>query len=119
MFISADTGGLLGLCLGFSVISGVEFIYFMTMRAYWHTVRRRAAGKRIANKFMGTLEFGKTKNQDTNANKCIEPNNTSVKHRILHKNRADSVSAPYYIWNDKIYNNEFTRFYTDPYSKPY
>ncbi|CAL8109591.1 unnamed protein product [Orchesella dallaii] len=47
----ANTGGILGLCLGFSVLSGVEVIYFITLRAFWKHCRRRMVGRRVANKF--------------------------------------------------------------------
>lgn len=33
--IPASTGGLLGLFMGFSVLSLVEILYFVSMRPYW------------------------------------------------------------------------------------
>lgn len=48
----ANTGGILGLCLGFSVLSGVEVVYFITLRSFWKFCRRRMIGRRLANKFV-------------------------------------------------------------------
>ncbi|CAL8109590.1 unnamed protein product [Orchesella dallaii] len=49
----ANTGGLLGLCLGFSVLSAVEVIYFLTIRAFWQICwKRRSRAKRVAAKFI-------------------------------------------------------------------
>lgn len=31
----AACGGLLGLCLGISALSIIEFLYFFTLRLYW------------------------------------------------------------------------------------
>jgi hypothetical protein len=39
---AANTGGLLGLCLGFSGLSLIELIYFYTLRAWCRTRRRRS-----------------------------------------------------------------------------
>lgn len=35
-------GGLLGLCLGFSVLSLIEFIYYATLRLYWTLRKQRS-----------------------------------------------------------------------------
>lgn len=37
--IAANTGGLLGLFMGFSVISIIELLYFMTIRPYCNYLR--------------------------------------------------------------------------------
>lgn len=39
LLIVANTGGLLGLFMGFSVVSIIELIYFMTFRPYCARVR--------------------------------------------------------------------------------
>ncbi|CAL8093922.1 unnamed protein product [Orchesella dallaii] len=36
----ANTGGLMGLCLGFSGLSLMEVIYFLTLRAWWKSRRK-------------------------------------------------------------------------------
>lgn len=38
--VAANTGGLLGLFLGFSFLSAVEALYFLTLRL-WCSFRRR------------------------------------------------------------------------------
>ncbi|CAG7722532.1 unnamed protein product [Allacma fusca] len=55
----ANTGGLLGLCLGFSALSAVEIIYFFSLRWYWQRVRRREIGRKIAMKFVDSLKKGR------------------------------------------------------------
>lgn len=42
----ANTGGILGLCLGFSILSGVEVLYFLTLRLFWKRCRKRMLRKR-------------------------------------------------------------------------
>jgi amiloride-sensitive sodium channel len=39
-FVTANTGGLLGLFLGFSFLSAVEAIYFITIRL-WCSINQR------------------------------------------------------------------------------
>ena len=41
----------MGLCLGFSGLSAMEVLYFLTLRAWCRTRRRRAIGARVAQKF--------------------------------------------------------------------
>ena len=48
---TANTGGLMGLCLGFSGLSAMEVIYFLTLRAWCRTRRRRTIGAKVAQKF--------------------------------------------------------------------
>jgi hypothetical protein len=43
----ANTGGLLGLCLGFSGLSLLEIIYFITLRLYCQTQRGRSMGLKM------------------------------------------------------------------------
>jgi hypothetical protein len=45
-FLTASFGGIVGLCMGFSLLSGAEFIYFFTIRM-WIDVWR---GKKMKNK---------------------------------------------------------------------
>ena len=41
LLISAAFGGLVGLCIGFSILSGVEIIYWFTIRLYLDYCRRK------------------------------------------------------------------------------
>ncbi|OXA61991.1 Pickpocket protein 28 [Folsomia candida] len=43
----SNTGGLLGLCMGFSVLSVMEIIYFFTLRLYCQTRSGRNLGHRV------------------------------------------------------------------------
>lgn len=43
----AQTGGILGLFLGFSVISLIEIIYFMTLRPITGYLRKRRVDNRL------------------------------------------------------------------------
>ena len=38
---SANFGGIVGLCMGFSILSGFELIYFFTARLYTDKRRKR------------------------------------------------------------------------------
>ncbi|XP_048482172.1 pickpocket protein 28 isoform X3 [Plutella xylostella] len=38
---STNTGGLLGLCMGFSMMSFIELIYFLTLKALCATIKRK------------------------------------------------------------------------------
>ena len=40
--IISNIGGLLGLCLGFSIISLLEIVYFFTARLYYNIVTPRS-----------------------------------------------------------------------------
>lgn len=40
-------GGILGLCLGFSFLSGVEVVYFLTLRSMWKYCRSRSLKRRL------------------------------------------------------------------------
>lgn len=44
-FVAANTGGLLGLFMGFSVVSIIEIFYFMSVRPYCAVKRRLRVGK--------------------------------------------------------------------------
>jgi len=46
----ASTGGLLGLCLGFSVLSLLEIIYFITIRAWFNIAYKKRALLRFQQK---------------------------------------------------------------------
>jgi len=52
-FTLASVGGLLGLCLGFSALSAVELIYFLTIRP-WSKPRREHLWKLIHQAFNNT-----------------------------------------------------------------
>lgn len=39
-FISANTGGLLGLFMGFSFLSAIEVIYFISLRLWCATLKK-------------------------------------------------------------------------------
>lgn len=49
MTLSANTGGLLGLFMGFSVVSVIEFVYFFTMRPYYMSKRDKELVERAKN----------------------------------------------------------------------
>lgn len=44
---TANTGGILGLCLGFSVLSLLEIVYFITLRLYCQTRRGKMIGHKV------------------------------------------------------------------------
>lgn len=46
----AICGGLLGLFVGMSALSAIEFIYYGSLRYYWEERRKRADAKKAANK---------------------------------------------------------------------
>ena len=39
--LTAYLGGLLGMCMGFSLLSAIEFVYFFTARLYYNHVALR------------------------------------------------------------------------------
>ena len=41
VFVTANIGGLMGLCMGFSLLSFFEFIYFFTMRWIFLLFRKK------------------------------------------------------------------------------
>lgn len=45
----ANIGGLLGLFLGFSVLSLIEIVYFSTLRVWWKIRYNRQINARITN----------------------------------------------------------------------
>lgn len=45
----ANIGGILGLCLGFPILSGVEVLYFFTLRAFWKICRKRTFNSKAKN----------------------------------------------------------------------
>jgi len=52
LFYAANTGGLLGLCLGFSGLSAVEILYFFTIRLWFRkNGARPSLGRRIKWRF--------------------------------------------------------------------
>lgn len=74
--LTANTGGILGLCLGVSILSGVEVIYFFTLRACWKFCRKRAFKKKThkqhedqkTNSYLHQLLFQKQSNKVINLN---------------------------------------------------
>ena len=48
VFLSAAFGGVVGLCTGFSIISGAELIYFFTLR-FWIDILWRKKNKKKRN----------------------------------------------------------------------
>jgi hypothetical protein len=52
----------MGLCLGFSGLSVIEVIYFLTLRAWYRTKNNRQAFKRRITKKIGNPGSAKTKN---------------------------------------------------------
>lgn len=49
----ANTGGLLGLCLGFSGLSVMEVVYFLTLRLLCRRRRKRHTVKELTGKVVG------------------------------------------------------------------
>ncbi|OXA44461.1 Pickpocket protein 28 [Folsomia candida] len=45
----SNTGGLLGLCMGFSVLSILEILYFFTLRLYCQTRSGRTTGQKMTS----------------------------------------------------------------------
>jgi len=46
----------MGLCLGFSGLSAMEVIYFLTLRAWWSSQRKKNFTQRIAKRFKDLWE---------------------------------------------------------------
>lgn len=63
LHFSANTGGLLGLFMGFSLVSIVEIIYFMSLRPYYahmrHYQSHRGAIRQLWQKLKQSLGFKK------------------------------------------------------------
>lgn len=41
-FLTANTGGLLGLFMGFSLLSVIEIVYYFIIRIWWRVWRKKA-----------------------------------------------------------------------------
>jgi hypothetical protein len=89
----ANTGGLMGLCLGFSGLSAVEVIYFCTIRLWFKRKRLRHRGKRIAMKFVRALKSigGRLSSRSTSAG-VVGKEITLQKHTIPILTTAQSLS---------------------------
>lgn len=48
LFLKANTGGLLGLFMGFSVVSSVEILYFISIRLYCRQIHYKKVAKQKA-----------------------------------------------------------------------
>lgn len=80
---TANTGGLLGLFMGFSVISISELLYFMTIRPYCNYIRISEKRRRTFGRI-----FRKVRNLRLKKKSEIIPNAPATKH-------VDSVVFPY------------------------
>lgn len=76
----------MGLCLGFSILSGVEVLYFFTLRAFWKFCRKRAIKKKTkqleetkTNSYLRQLLFQKKSSKVVNVN----PNTIPIYAREL------------------------------------
>jgi hypothetical protein len=49
--VKANTGGLLGLFMGFSLLSIIEIFYYFTLRLWWRILKRKKA-KNDKNRFI-------------------------------------------------------------------
>lgn len=58
--ISGNFGGLLGLCVGFSLVSIIEIVYFMTVRLYQNITSTNS----IAQSLEPTKTYHKTESVD-------------------------------------------------------
>lgn len=47
LFSLANIGGLLGLFMGFSVLSVIEIVYFLTLRPYYINQRQKSLLERV------------------------------------------------------------------------
>ena len=54
LYFSAACGGIIGLCVGFSLLSGVELIYFFTLRMWVDHRRAQSKKKKVAVSANGT-----------------------------------------------------------------
>ncbi len=72
----------MGLCLGFSILSGVEVLHFGTLRAFWKLCRKRAFRKKTqkqeqnqkTDSHLNKLLF----QRPTNKVICLNPNTIPV-----------------------------------------
>jgi len=73
----ASTGGLLGLCLGVSVLSAIEAIYYCTLRLFWKLRYRERTVQTMVKKFTEILK-----------RKIRRPEDDNVKNNFLINERA-------------------------------
>lgn len=83
-FYLANTGGLLGLFMGFSVISLIEILYFITFRPYCDHKRKH---KKSAKKLNG---------KETNHNKIRGNDLTEHKIWYIRKNQSRNLFNAHY-----------------------
>ncbi|OXA47357.1 Pickpocket protein 28 [Folsomia candida] len=73
----SNTGGLLGLCMGFSVLSILEIVYFLTLRLYCQSRSGRNISRKLAKR--GKKIWGEVKHccrhKDTGEEKIFYYNN--------------------------------------------
>lgn len=84
LLLSANTGGLLGLFMGFSVISISELFYFMSIRPYCNYLRISEKRRRL---FGGV--FQKVRNLR------IKKKSEVVTQEFLKKNHVHNTVFPY------------------------
>lgn len=63
---TANTGGLLGLFMGFSVVSIVEIVYFMSVRPY--CASRRSKSKEVDTNIVTTISAANNDKNDSKEN---------------------------------------------------
>jgi hypothetical protein len=75
----ASTGGLLGLCLGVSILSGVEAIYYCTIRVFCKFCGRRQNKNTelLVTKFINTIRR-KARSGDKNRTISVNPNGMPI-----------------------------------------
>lgn len=87
---AASTGGLLGLCLGFSGLSLMEVLYFLTLRLWCRRRRKRQIVTKIANKLLGLWRRGKGKEMAKKGdNKTTFVMNGWENERIVNESQGD------------------------------
>ncbi|XP_035705890.1 pickpocket protein 28-like isoform X2 [Folsomia candida] len=90
----ANTGGLLGLCLGFSGLSAIELLYFYTLRAWCRTRRKKTIWAIVAMKLhrMWLRTRSDTYNNDNSQTNGSNPSFVS-EHNCTGTNQNHSGSA--------------------------
>lgn len=61
----------MGLCLGFSALSGVEVIYFLTLRNLWERKRKQSIKSRVAQQLIHNRKRGRQLSKFQSAMKSI------------------------------------------------
>lgn len=91
-------GGLLGLFLGVSVLSIIEFAYFSTLRLYW-TIRRSNSENAVVPFAQTAITIGQNERSSQNSNRIVSKN-----ARLRLKSKPDP-SLPLFIRRQRQTNS--------------